>query len=362
MQRFVLPTILLVLLSTLVGAGSGAAPPAVRTLNGSGNNVSHPTLGPGGHAVFSHRGAELRGRDRAHGRRPVAAVRQQPDLQRHRPEPLLRERHLPVGLGLGPVHRPRHRPAGRDARGERRHPLRRQGPAEELQQRLRDISFARTPAAPGTGSRQPRQQVNTLSSFIDASNVYGVGHPARLAAGGPGRRQPDEQRARLLLPEGFLPRATRAATRTAPRDGPHGTADWRARDGGVAGDVRANENIALTPIHTLFAREHNRIVAALPASLSERAEVPDRPPRRRREIQYITYTEFLPRSACTCRLPGLRPAVNPSLSNEFAVVGYRAHSMVHGVFDPSVPAGRTRRSSWPPSRRRASASANVTAR
>ena len=28
----------------------------------------------------------------------------------------------------------------------------------------------------------------------------------------------------------------------------------------VAGDVRANENLALTATHTLFAREHNRIV------------------------------------------------------------------------------------------------------
>ena len=35
----------------------------------------------------------------------------------------------------------------------------------------------------------------------------------------------------------------------------------------VAGDVRANENIALTATHTLFAREHNRIVDALPAAL-----------------------------------------------------------------------------------------------
>jgi hypothetical protein len=36
---------------------------------------------------------------------------------------------------------------------------------------------------------------------------------------------------------------------------------------------------------------------------------------------------------------GYSSSVDPSLSNEFAVVGYRAHSMVHGEFDSTAPAG-----------------------
>ena len=53
------------------------------------------------------------------------------------------------------------------------------------------------------------------------------------------------------------------------RDGARDGARWAAcaatpGKAMVAGDVRANENIALTATHTLFAREHNRIVAALP--------------------------------------------------------------------------------------------------
>uniref|UniRef100_A0AAV2IW86 Uncharacterized protein n=1 Tax=Knipowitschia caucasica TaxID=637954 RepID=A0AAV2IW86_KNICA len=31
----------------------------------------------------------------------------------------------------------------------------------------------------------------------------------------------------------------------------------------IAGDVRVDENIALTPLHTLFLREHNRVARAL---------------------------------------------------------------------------------------------------
>jgi hypothetical protein len=62
----------------------------------------------------------------------------------------------------------------------------------------------------------------------------------------------------------------------------------------VAGDARANENIALTATQTLFAREHNRIVGLLPSSLSDE----DRFQIARRvviaEIQYITHQEFLP--------------------------------------------------------------------
>jgi hypothetical protein len=62
----------------------------------------------------------------------------------------------------------------------------------------------------------------------------------------------------------------------------------------AAGDKRANENIALTATHTLFAREHNRIVGLLPNTLSQE----DKFQIARRvviaEQQYITYNEWLP--------------------------------------------------------------------
>ncbi len=147
--------------------------------------------------------------------------------------------------------------------------------------------------------------------------------------------------AMLLTPDAYLPRAeARGSAAAAPRMDLMGALMAHPAKAVVAGDVRANENIALTAIHTLFAREHNRIVAALPRSLP--AETKFEIARRivGAEIQYITYTQFLP--ALGVRLApyrGYDPDINPGLANEFAVVGYRAHSMIHGEFGVSVKAG-----------------------
>jgi hypothetical protein len=108
----------------------------------------------------------------------------------------------------------------------------------------------------------------------------------------------------------------------------------------VAGDVRANENLALTALQTLFAREHNRIADALPGSLS----AADRFQIARRvvgaEIERITYEHFLPTLGVhPDRYHGYDKQVDPTISNEFATVAFRAHSMVHGEFEPTVPAG-----------------------
>jgi len=221
-------------------------------------------------------------------------------------------------------------------------PFDRVDPLEAFANDLGAIGFARTPAAAGTGVNTPRQQVNTLSSYIDGSNIYGV-DPNRLEwlRVGPVDGDMSNNGARLMLTaDDFLPRVSaRDDPSTAPAMDLMGPLVGTPNRAVVAGDVRANENIALTALHTLFAREHNRIVASLPSSLSaeERFQIARRVVGA--EIQYITYTEFLP--ALGVRLEpyrGYDPTVNPGLSNEFAVVGYRAHSMVHGEFDTTVGA------------------------
>jgi hypothetical protein len=216
-------------------------------------------------------------------------------------------------------------------------------PLETFTNDLGRMSFARTPAAPGTGTTTPRQHVNTLSSFIDASGVYGVS-PARLEwlRVGPVDNDLSNNGARLMLThDGYLPLVTaRGDAASAPAMDLMGPLVGTPNKAVVAGDVRANENIALTALHTLFAREHNRIVAALPGVLSaeERFQIARRVVGA--ELQYITYTQFLPAVGLHLRpYSGYEPTVNPGLSNEFAVVGYRAHSMIHGEFDVAVPRG-----------------------
>jgi hypothetical protein len=174
--------------------------------------------------------------------------------------------------------------------------------------------------------------VNTVNSYIDAWAVYG-GTRSRLdwLRDGPGTT--DAQAGpELMLPGGYLPTAaTRGNPGTAPAMVIDGQLTGAAQNAVVAGDVRANENAELTSVHTLFAREHNRVVGLLPSALS--AEQRFQIARRivGAEQQYITYNEFLPALGVT--LPpysGYQPDVDAELYDEFATAGYRAHSMVNG--------------------------------
>jgi hypothetical protein len=202
-------------------------------------------------------------------------------------------------------------------------------PLELFANDLGQMAFNRTPAAPGTGTSRsnPRQQINTVSSVIDASQIYG-GTAARLAW----LKAPNGYD--LFLPNGDLPHASDKAD--APVMDLMGPLMGDPGDAIVAGDVRANENTGLTSIQTLFAREHNRIADSLPDELSPEARFQIARRVVGAEIQYITYKEFLPAMGVAL-LPysGYKPSVNPSIANEFATVGFRAHSMVHGEFEPT---------------------------
>jgi hypothetical protein len=314
-------------------AGAGAFDlPALRTLDGSGNNDDHPTWGQAGQQYLRVTSANYNGTSKmVSGPSPrLISNRIFNDVGQN----LFSEngisqwgwawgQFIDHDIGLRDETPAESAPMPFDAND----------PFESFSNEVGSVDFSRTPAAPGTGQSTPRQQINTQSSFIDASQVYGTTQ-TRLDW----LRDND---GKLLLPGGYLPRVgARGNAATAPAMDLMGALLGDPSRAVVAGDVRANENFALTSLQTLFAREHNRIVAALPRILPDdvRFEIARRVVGA--EIEFITYNEFLP--TLGVRLPDYRgydPHENSSLGNEFATVGFRAHSMVHGEFEPTVPAG-----------------------
>ena len=210
-------------------------------------------------------------------------------------------------------------------------------PLEDFVNDLGMIQFNRSAAADGTGETSVREQVNTLSSYIDGFAVYG-GTAERLdwLRVGSLDGDPKNNSAELLTTsDGYLPTADqRGDASNAPFMETPGVLRFTPEEAVIAGDVRANENLGLTAIQTLFVREHNRIVDQLPSYLPEEVKFAI----ARRVVgatqQYITYEEFLPAFGVELdRYIGYDPTVDPSVSNEFATVGYRAHSMIHGEFE-----------------------------
>ncbi len=221
-------------------------------------------------------------------------------------------------------------------------PFNQNDPLEKFRNSFGSISFTRDAVAPGSGTSatNPREAVNTVSSYIDAWNVYG-GTNQRLEwlREGPVDGNMANNGPKLLMASGnFLPRATaRGNASTAPEMATDGQLASHPQDRAVAGDRRANENMALTAMHTVFAREHNRIVDLLPSGLTSEQKFQIARRVVGAEMQFITYTEFLPAMGVTLQpYQGYNPNVNAELSTEFATVGYRAHSQIHGEFEPTV--------------------------
>ncbi|HSK96344.1 MAG TPA: peroxidase family protein [Euzebyales bacterium] len=214
-------------------------------------------------------------------------------------------------------------------------------PLEEFTTESGEMPFRRSALV--AGDEGAFDQANLVSSYIDGFSVYG-GSEERLEwlRDGPVDGDLSNNAATMLVTdEGYLPTAAARSDVEAPSMELSGRLANSPPDAVIAGDRRANENIALTATQTLFVREHNRIVAALPDDLGEQRKFDIARRVVGAEIQYITYNEFLP--AIGVELPAYRgydPDVDPSLSNEFATVGYRAHSMIHGEIEMEVAPDR----------------------
>ncbi len=213
-------------------------------------------------------------------------------------------------------------------------------PLEDFTNDLGGIATTRSAVADGTGiDGRPREQVNTVSSYIDAWAVYG-GSAERLdwLRDGTVDGDPTNNEATLVNDDGYLPTAAARTGVDAPQTDLIGRLFADPDSAVIAGDVRVNENIGLTAAHTLFLREHNRIVELLPEDLGD--EVKFEIARRivAAQQQYITYAEFLPSMGVELDdYAGYDPTVDPSITSEFATVGYRAHSQIHGEFEAEIP-------------------------
>jgi len=318
-------------------AAQAALPFEVENLNGSGNNVAHPTWGQAGQPYLRVGAARYGDGIGTEVGGPNSRFISNRVFSDHHQNVFSESSVSQWGWTWGQFLD--HTFGLRDDAGEAANiPFSSSDPLEEFRNDFGVIGFNRSRATPGTGTStaNPRQQTNTESSFIDGAVVYS-NDPARLdwLRDGSLDGNPTNNAATLMMPGNYLPRRTaRGNAATAPG----GDVDGRLRadpsKSFVGGDKRTNENVALTAVMTLFAREHNRIVGLLPNTLT--AEEKFQIARRvvAAEEQYITYTEFLP--ALGVRLPnyaGYNATVNPTLSNEFATVGYRAHSQIHGEFE-----------------------------
>lgn len=175
-------------------------------------------------------------------------------------------------------------------------------------------------AATGLAAGNPRQQLNQITAFLDGSQVYGSDEERALAL----RTLSD---GKMATSSGDLPPFNTVGLPNAAAGDPSTFF--------LCGDIRANENVVLTSLHTLFLREHNRKATELKAAnpgLSDE-EIYQRARKHVGAlIQVITYQEFLPALLGERALPdyrGYQPNVNPQIANTFSTAAYRVgHSQV----------------------------------
>jgi hypothetical protein len=207
--------------------------------------------------------------------------------------------------------------------------------------------------ATGTGTGNPRQQVNAVTSYLDLSQVYGstaaVANALRTHAGGLLKTSPGN-----MLPydnSTYFTPAQLAVINMANDAGAVPTQNLF-----VTGDVRGNENVELTALQTLFVRNHNLIAGELqqlhPGWGDEQLYQEARKINIA-EYQNIVYTAYLPDLLGPNALPrytGYNPKVNPGIATEFSTVAFRfGHSLLSGNIErqgnngldvlPSDPAG-----------------------
>jgi peroxidase len=181
------------------------------------------------------------------------------------------------------------------------------------------IPFCRSAIQEGTGvGNTPREMLNQLTPFIDASNVYGS----------------TQERNNYIREFKCGKLKTSHGNMLPVGDGSIENAGHAMSAIYVGGDVRANEHVGLISIHTLFVREHNWWAEEINKkcdNLSDEDIYQIAKVIVEAEIQAITFNEFLPTLLGGCNVDdydGYDSEVNPQVSHLFSVCCYRLHSLI----------------------------------
>ncbi|MGH0149173.1 UNVERIFIED_CONTAM: hypothetical protein FKN15_062838, partial [Acipenser sinensis] len=180
----------------------------------------------------------------------------------------------------------------------------------------------------------PREQINQLTSYIDASNVYGNSHHDS-------EEIRDLASQRGLLRQGIVQRSGKPLLPFAT--GPPTECMRDENESPIpcffAGDHRANEQLGLTTMHTLWFREHNRIATEL-LRLNPHWDGDTIYHEARKivgaQMQHITYSHWLPKILGEVGMKmigdykGYDPNVNAGIFNAFATAAFRfGHTLIN---------------------------------
>lgn len=207
------------------------------------------------------------------------------------------------------------------------------------------IPMTRSAAIPGTGTDvgNPRQYANEITAFVDASAVYGSDslHAAWLRS---------YQDGKMKVSSGnLLPYNTIDGELDSPQDPSAPILENATQQFSklfVGGDIRTNENIFLTALHTVFVREHNHQCDLIKRDHPDWTD--EQIYQHARKIvggilQVITNEEFLP--TLGVNLPpytGYNPNLDPGIFNIFSAAAYRlGHTLLSSNLHRSNNLGGT---------------------
>ncbi|XP_063819206.1 peroxidasin homolog [Pseudophryne corroboree] len=208
----------------------------------------------------------------------------------------------------------------------------------------RCMFFARSSPVCGSGvtsllldSAYYREQVNLITSYLDASNVYGS-------------TEEESQELRDLHSQRGMLKVGRMVSSSGKHlmpfaNGPPTECMRDEQESSVpcflAGDHRANEQLGLTSMHTLWFREHNRIAEHLlklnPHWNGDKVYYEARK-LVAAQMQHITYAHWLPKvfgetgMSMLGEYRGYDPNVNSGIFNAFATAAFRfGHTLINPI-------------------------------